>query len=252
VYWVANWSAPGQSGKAFYRRQPGWTGAVELLLNKGDPVCDGVVTDLRHFRVAPNQTHGQVLDLSTASGHRTALYVDGACPYAVGQPLPQSTESPRYFWHFDLNSADRLLFGAVTNGPEDRNGVMVLDGKVVMREGDRIDGVLISPWNAEPNEVRLDDRGRAVTLWTGPLGTAFTIFYTADVRDFADTRRLVAEGDPLDLDGDGQIDATLDHFRIFSSSGPTFSLGDTGVYIAAMLRYPEEDNSVAAVIFYPF
>jgi len=128
----------------------------------------------------------------------------------------------------------------------------VLDGNVVMREGDVIDGVRIDPPYAEPTQVRLDDRGRAVTLWTGLSDSSFTIFYTPDIGNFADTRKLVSEDTPLDFDGDGLVDATLYRFRFFSCSGPTFSLGDTGIYITVLLRYPDSNENIPAVIFYPF
>jgi hypothetical protein len=161
-------------------------------------------------------------------------------------------ERPTEFWHFDLNSSGQVLFGAVTDQPDSRDAVFVFDGKVVMREGDIIDGVRIAPPNAEPNEVRIDDRGRAVTLWTGPAASNFTIFYTPDVTRFEDTRKLVSENTPLDFDGDGSVDATLYRFRFFSHSGPTFSLGETGIHIAVLLRYPGSSENIEAVIFYPF
>ncbi len=252
TYWLADWLAPAESGKAFFRRQPGMKGSVDLLMNKGDMICDGVLENLRHFRVAQGQTHGQVVDVHTEAGNRTALYVDGKCPFVVGEPLPSSQEIPTMFWHFDLNSSGQVLFGAITDQPAYRNGVIVFDGKVVMREGDVIDGVRIAPPSAEPNEVRIDDRGRAVTLWTGPVSSNYTIFYTPDVTRFEDTRKLVSENTPLDFDGDGLVDATLYQFRFFTFSGPTFSLGETGIYIAVWLRYPGSSEDIAAIVFYPF
>ena len=252
TYWVADWLRPGESGTAFFRRQPGKEGAVNLLMTAGDMVCDGVLKNLRHFRVAENQSHGHVVDLDTRAGSRTALYVDGSCPYSLGQPLPGGDERPVSFWHFDVNSSGHVLFGAVTDRPSNQNGVSVLDGKVVMREGDVIDGVFLAPPNAGPNEVRLDDRGRAVTLWTGPAASIYTIFYTPDIEHFENTRELISEDTPLDFDDDGIADATLYRFRFFPSSGPTFSLAETGIYIAAWLRYPGSTDDIAAVIFYPF
>ncbi len=253
TYWVADWLSPTESGRALYRAQPGPKSAVDLLMNKGDAVCGGLVANLRHFRMAENQIHGQVMDIATGSGTtRTALYVDGHCPFVLGEPLPSGQESPTEFWHFDVNSSGHVLFGAITDQPSYRNAVTVLDGRVVMREGDVIDGIRLAPPNAEPNEVRLDDRGRAVTLWAGTASSTYTIFYTPDIQDFEDTRMLVSENTPLDLDGDGQVDATLQEFRFFSYSGPTFSLAETGIYIAVWLRYPGLADEVAAVIFYPF
>ncbi len=252
TYWVADWMAPNEWGKAFYRRQPGWKGAVDLLMNKGDIVCGDVLENLRHFRMAENQTHGHVVDLHTTAGNRTALFIDGKCPYSLGEPLPGTAESPVEFWHFDVNSSGHVLFGALTDQPSYRNAVYVLDGRVVMREGDVIDGVRLTPSSAQPNEVRLDDRGRAVTLWAGPAASIFTIFYTPDIERFEETRRLISEDTPLDFDGDGIADATLYRFRFFVDSGPTFSLAETGIYIAVWLRYPGSTDDVAAVIFYPF
>jgi len=252
TYWLAPWFAAGDSGTAFFRRQPGWKGQVDLLLNRGDVVCGGSLRNLKHYRVAENQTHAQVVGIHTGAGDRTALYVDGKCPYAVGEPLPGSTERPVEFWHFDVNSSGNVLFGAITDQPSYRDGVYVLDGRVVMREGDTIDGVRLTPPSSQPNEVRLDDRGRAVTLWTGPTASTYTIFYTPDIEHFEDTRKLISEDTPLDFDGDGIVDATLYRFRFFVDSGPTFSLGETGIHIAVLLQYPGSTDSVAAVIFYPF
>jgi len=252
TYWVANWQAPGLSGNAFFRRQAGPGAETELLMNRGDPVCGGELQYLRHFRMSQDQRHGHVLDLDTDTGSRRALYIDGQCPYAVGEPFPGSGERPTEFWFFDLNRFGRVLFGAITDASSSRNAVMALDGKVVMREGEVIDGVYLAPPHAEPNEIRLDDRGRAVTLWANSAGLHYSIFYTPDVDQIGDTRELVSENTPLDLDGDGVDDATLHRFRFFVNSGPTFSLGDTGIYIAVLLRYAGSDEPVSAIIFYPF
>lgn len=252
AYWVADWQSPGVSGRAFFRRRSGPGAEAELLMTRGDPVCGGELRNLRHFRVSQNQIHGHVLDLDTDSGGGTVLYLDGQCPYAIGEPLPGVSERPTQFWFFDVNGAGHVLFGALTDASSNRNAIMALDGAVVMREGDVIDGVRLTPPWAEPNEIRLDDRGRAVTLWTNSASSRFTIFYTPDIDNFSDTRKLLSEDTPLDFDGDGAADATLYRFRFFGSSGPTFSLGDTGVYVAVQLIYPGSNAPVSAMIFYPF
>jgi hypothetical protein len=252
TYWVANWQGPGAWGTGLFQRDPGPWGSVELLMNTGDRVCDGELRSLRQFRVAEDRTLAQVVDLRTPQGDRTALLVGGECPYSVGQPLPASTECPTQFWFFDVNSSGHVLFGAITDRSAQRNAVFVLDGNVVMREGDVVDGVYLQPPYAEPNQVRLDDRGRAVTLWANVASSTFTIFFTPDIERFSDTRKLVSENTPLDFDGDGDTDATLYRFRFFPYSGPTISLGETGIYIAVWLTYPGSSEAVAAVIFYPF
>lgn len=252
TYWVAAWQAPGLSGNSFFRRRSGPGAEAELLMTRGDPVCGGELRNLRHFRVSQNQIHGHVLDLDTDSGGGTVLYLDGQCPYAIGEPLPGVSERPTQFWFFDVNGAGHVLFGALTDASSNRNAIMALDGAVVMREGDVIDGVRLTPPWAEPNEIRLDDRGRAVTLWTNSASSRFTIFYTPDINNFSDTWKLLSENTPLDFDGDGAADATLYRFRFFGSSGPTFSLGDTGIYVAVQLIYPGSSVPVSAVIFYPF
>jgi len=49
TYWVANWSAPGESGKAFFRRQPGPSASVDLQKNAlpDSPVCRRAMSLLR-------------------------------------------------------------------------------------------------------------------------------------------------------------------------------------------------------------
>ena len=110
-------------------------------------------------------------------------------------------------------SEGRVLFGTVTDANSNRNGIIALDVDVMMREGNVIDGVRLTPPGATPNEVRLDDRGRAVTLWTNNIDSTFLIFFTPDTSDFSTTRELVSEGSALDFDGDGTLDATLHRFR---------------------------------------
>jgi hypothetical protein len=250
--WVADWSAHGNAGDALYRRQPGPKAEAELLLITGDGACGGVLDDLKNFRVAPNRRRGQVVELRFDQTSRDALLLDGECPIVVGRPLPGGGETLTELLFFDVNSSGRVLLGAITDAPASRDAVFVLDGEVVMREGDVIDGVHLTPSSAQPNQVRLDDRGRAVTLWAGPATSRYTIFHTPDIDDFAGTRALITEGAPLDLDGDGSPDATLEEFRFFPDSGPTLSLGETGIHIAVKLRYPGAPQSVDAVIFQPF
>ncbi len=250
TYWQADWQSPTGGGEALYRSAPGWTQPTEPLMRTGDPLCGGVVSRMGHFRIAANQTHGHIVDIADDRGDRTALVVDRSCRFSEGEPLKGTNESPFWFWHFDVNSAGHVLFGAETDGPSHNNGVIALDGVVVMREGDTIDGVRLRSM-AIPNEIRLDDRGRAVTLWAFSSAD-YTIFYTPDITRFDDTRALVSENTPLDLDGDGAADAQLHEFRFFDCSGPTFSLADTGIYIAVLLRYPGSSDLVPAVIFYPF
>ncbi|MCU0303633.1 MAG: hypothetical protein MUC56_06215 [Thermoanaerobaculales bacterium] len=250
--WVASWSAQGRTGTALYHRSAGPKAEADLLLITGDPACGAVLGELRNFRVAPNRRRGQAVELITDQGPRDALLLDGECPLAVGRPLPGGAETPTEILFFDVNSAGRVLLGAITDAPSNRNAVFVLDGRVVMREGEVIDGVHLAPSSAQPNQARLDDLGRAVTLWAGPPTSRYTIFYTPDVDDFASTRALVTEGASLDLNGDGSPDATLEEFRFFPDSGPTFSLGETGIHIAVKLRYPGSPQTIDAVIFQPF
>ena len=250
TYWQADWQSPTDSGQALYRSSPGSVRPKEPMMRTGDPLCGGVVSRLSNFRIADNQTYGHFLGISDGGGERTALVVDRSCRFFEGEPLKGTTESPVRFWHFDVNSAGHVLFGAETDGPGQHNAVIALDGVVVMREGDTIDGVRLQSM-AIPNEIRLDDRGRAVTLWAFSSAD-YTIFYTPDIDRFDDTRALVSENSPLDLDGDGAADAQLHEFRFFDCSGPTFSLADTGIYIAVFLRYPGSGDDVPAVIFYPF
>lgn len=251
TFWVAEWQTHELSGNAFFRLKAGPGAEPELLMNRGDPVCSGELRYLRHFRMSPNQHHGHVLDLDNDTGSRTVMYLDGRCPYAVGEPLQGSNERVTQFWFFDVNNAGRVLFGAITDTSSNRNAVVALDGVVVMREGTVIDGVPLTAPLAEPNEVRLDNRGRAVSLWANSAAAHFAIFYTPDINHFGDTRHLVSEDTPLDFDGDGLSDATLYRFRFFGYSGPTFSLGDTGIHIAVLLRYPGSTDPVPAIIFFP-
>jgi hypothetical protein len=249
-YWQARWSSPGAFGRALYRTQPVGGAPSDLVLTTGEAMCGGAITNLRHFRIAENQTHGHVLDIDVGGSTQTALAVDRRCLARTDRALGRTGERPVEFWHFDVSSSGRALYGLVTDGPSHRNGVVVLDDTVVMREGDLIDGVrLTSP--AKPNQIRLDDRGRAATLWAMSGGN-YTIFLTPDIDRFEGTRKVVSENTPLDLDGDGDADALLYQFRFFPDSGPTFSLAETGIYIAALLRYPGTTDEVPAVIFYPF
>lgn len=253
LFWRANWQVQGGgSGSAMYTSIDGTPQNIKLLLKTGDQLKQGTITSLSNHRFSQSgKQHAQVVWLNDGTATKQSMYFNGKILFQRGDPIGNTGEKWDQLWFHDVNSQGHVFMSAFTDGPWYRDSVFTLNGKVVMREGDIIDGIYITP-NAEANQTRLDDNGRALSLWAkGGISGPYAIFYTPNIKNFDKTKHLISENTPLDFNGDGIADATLYRFRFFSDAGLTMELGRSGAFISVELDFPNGARR-RAIIFVPY
>lgn len=125
----------------------------------------------------------------TASG---AVIREGeTIPVADGGTVGEIWES---FFQWDVNEAGDYLFGAFTSDPSN-DDVVVLNGEIIYREGQMLDGVLLS---GQPQGMAINDLGDIAIAWNDTL--------------FINDQKIAGPGDlnMVDTDGDGVGDSAID------------------------------------------
>lgn len=101
------------------------------------------------------------------------------------------------FEHMVATDGGGWAFGARTSGPESQNQVLVADGSIALREGDRVDGFVLGD---RLSSLTRDSNANFAMVWsvTGSFGVEDALFYN---RSF-----VLRTGYAVDLDADGTAD----------------------------------------------
>ncbi len=243
----------GGQGTAQYFSSDATAQNVTKLFRDGNTVDGAVIKKLGlayDWDVSDSgEHHVQVMRVKPEGQPATfAVYVDGKFALYPGDSAGGGETWEHFTW-VATNDKGQLINGGEIDAPESTNNVLAHKGQVVQREGGFVDGVLLAA-PAEVAHTHLNNDGAAIYLWAvrGSVGP-YAIFYTPDIDDFSTTRHVVSEGAPLDLDGDGNAEATLNQFRF--DGGPAIAWGPGGksIYIAAKIRYGA--TVIDGVIEYP-
>ena len=235
VYWEAGTSLV-QGGATsnwhiFKATDAADSASIVRVLGGGD-IIDGKVvkTDYpyAHFRVSDNDEHLITwLDMNVALNEH--VYMDSVLIAQEGD----STGQGDVYASFDVvgvsNDGDYMFTGA-TNGPSSSNAFVALNGQIIAREGDTLDGVTI-PGGSYVLDASMNNLGQVAHMWAsstqkhfflseGPLGSTH--------------RHIASVLDSLDIDGDGIRDGYFFDFKAFHPYGPGLDLADDGyVYFEA-------------------
>lgn len=121
-----------------------------------------------------------------------------------------------------INDAGDYVFSGDSSGAVATDGFVALNSVIIQREGDLIDG--LGTLSGNPSAVAINDLDQVAYIW-GSSGGEALVLRSPNVAGGVDTSVLLKVGDPVDLDGDGFADGTLDDFNAASTVvGPGLDL----------------------------
>ncbi|MBM3316577.1 MAG: hypothetical protein FJY75_01865 [Candidatus Eisenbacteria bacterium] len=198
---------------------------IERLLGGGD-VIEGktVKTTASNFNywISDNGLHHiHILDMDVAASENEHVYLDGVFIAQEGQPTGQGD----HWSSFDIvgvNDAGDYIFTGDTDGPTTTDEFVAFNGKIVVREGDTLDGVTI-PAGAALRAASINNVGDVLHMW-GSSANEY-LFFGPGAR-LAQSVCLLATGDSLDVDGDQVADFVVTDFNASTTIGPGLDLAD--------------------------
>ena len=231
-YWVSG-ITDTQGGSTDNRGLFYGLGATPLLLGGNfvaglpDPLSTSSTVSF-DYRVSAYGSH-YIAEVATVTGSSTNdnhMVIDGAVIMTGGLPvsenglIPESVGGmPGEVWdNFDfcgILEDGRYMFTGDTGGATESDEIIVLDGKIVYREGKSVGGETLS---GAIEGAYLNEDGDVAFIWDIQDNTLEALF--------ANDVLLLKEGDPVDVDGDGAPDAhaTVDNFTGISA----LTLADRG------------------------
>lgn len=239
AFWVVGLAA--SEGGATYGRglmrcdDPSNPGSAQLLIGTGDAIEDGdefyeigTIGIGFAYGVSSN-AEGTILILKMAGLPTSSddfLYVNGVLREREGDAIaPGSLEKWGLFRGVGVNNAGTYVsFGPLTGGDSATNEYLAVDGSILVREGQIVDGVELSAGHAV-RWAAINDLDQIVHVWESGSASG-TLFLTELKEGIPVSRALVSIGDALDFDGDGLGDATLTDFTTSSVLGPGIGLSD--------------------------
>ncbi|MGA1709463.1 MAG: dockerin type I repeat-containing protein [Phycisphaerales bacterium] len=179
------------------------------------------------------------------------LYVNGELREREGDPIaPGSSDKWGLFRGVGINNAGTYVsFGPLTGGDPATNEYLAVDGAILVREGDVVDGIELTSGHAV-RWASINDLGQVAHVWES-ASTSGTLFLTESKAGAPVTRALVSIGDALDFDGDGVGDATLTDFTTSSVIGPGIGLSDQPWAFVGVVAESAALGSFAAILRVP-
>jgi hypothetical protein len=210
-YWVGGINTSGgvQAGNGLF------VGAAQAcLLKTGDPMPAPLASTVASagvdfdVRMSANGTHYICNVTSTdPTASDTHTIIDGALALSSGSAMSEGTVVPVASggngtetwqnWGFlGINEAGDFLVTGDTNGAAATDAFLSKNGVIVHREGDVVDGLTLV--GAPTQGAFMNESGEIAFIWD-TTGSIETLFFEGVA--------LLKEGDPVDWDGDGTIDA---------------------------------------------
>jgi hypothetical protein len=234
AFWVSEFrDGPGGKGKGrvLYRSSGPSPAQVEVVLRSDDLVAGFPLARPRgldwNYDFSDDGNHLiQVVQLVTGStADDDAVYLDGALAAREGEPTGDGDRWTR-FVQVAVNGRGDSLFSAETDGADESDVVVAFNGRVVLREGKSLGDEAKLPPQANVLALALDERGRAVQLWSvGGFGAEVLLFF-CDVAHLENAIALVRTPQPLDTDATPGPDTVLVAFADVGH-GPALSLGES-------------------------
>ncbi len=245
AYWVAGLDTTGGTStneRALYTSADGTPGTISIILKSGDMVdglpissgSSGITFGYDFSDDGTRHIHELVMDTGSTSND-AAIYLDGSLVARESFPSGDG-DNWSNFDYMSINNNGDYMFTGDTDGPLTTDEFIAYNGTIIVREGDVIDGVLLTS-DMSMRGVAINNLGQAAFVLS-----AFTteyLFFSCDASDLANTIQLVlAVGDQVDVDGGG-ADATVTDFN---TSMPGLSLADDGrIYVEVDLDYGSGD-----------
>ena len=235
--WISGFDDGVARGRALYRSQGG--GPVVLELRTGDAIegltivaSDGVGFDYQFSGDGAHHAHSLILD--DGGVDREAVSLDGRLHLLEGGATGDG-DAWAAFDQVSVNAAGRVLVSGNTDGAIETDEFLAVDGAIVLREGDTIDGVVLAS-GATVQAASLNDLGQAVHAWRVNGGDEH-LFFAPDAADPRSGTVLLSTGDELDVDGDGVADFLVTDLTASGAIGPGLDFAeDGGVFVGVDLE----------------
>ncbi len=233
AFWISEFrDGPGGKGegRVLYRSPGASPDKVEVVLRSDDLVAGLPIARPRgldwNYDVSDDGNHHiHVVQLVTGSPlDDDAVYLDGALAAREGAATGDGDHWTR-FVQVAVNDRGDFLFSGETDGETGNDVVVAFDARPALREGMDIgtEAKLLSEANVLA--LALDDRGRAVHLWSvGGFG-AEVLLFACNAARLADSVALVRTPQPLEVDVVPGPDVVLLRFADVGH-GPALSLDE--------------------------
>ena len=264
AFWIVGLAA-SEGGSTYGRGlmrcdDPSIPASAELLIGTGDAIEQGDefyeigTIGIGFAYGVSSDASGTILILKMAGLPTSSddfLYVNGLLREREGDPITKgAAEKWGLFRGVGINNAGTYVsFGPLAGGDAATTEYLAVDGVILVREGDVVDGVELSAGHAV-RWAAINDLDQVVHVWESG-STSGTLFLTEAKNGIPVSRALVSIGDALDFDGDGVGDATLTDFTTSSVIGPGLGISDEPwVFVGVEAESPEA-GSFEAVLRVP-
>jgi hypothetical protein len=215
AYWIGGVNASGGTSteqRFFYRKID--SAAYEVLYPEFDTLLDGTILDDMGFDydVSDNDSF-RILEVAVATGSSAD---DGGFAINRDSMLAQEgnpTGDGDNWDNFDfisVNNQGHHVWSGDTDGDSGTDEYIALDGQIVLREGDIIDGVTLTS-SMSVRGISINDFGKIVFVVSY---NGIESLFETDINDFVGNSQLIASiGDMIDTDGDMSGDYIIDDFN---------------------------------------
>lgn len=187
------------------------------------------------FRFSSDGSHLiTALDLDSSIDDDGVVGLDGAGLVLGGSlvreagPVPASIGGVAENWDnfdfFGITNSGEYMFTGDTDGASTEDEFILRNGTMWHREGDTLDGVVLS---GPISSASLNEAGELAYVWGYEVGTG-----APDEALFFEEQLLLAEGDAVDWDGDGQVDPLITIVDFTGINALSLSAGGT-IYFTA-------------------
>ncbi|HLO39608.1 MAG TPA: hypothetical protein VK176_01195 [Phycisphaerales bacterium] len=202
----------------------------------------------------------RIHDLTNTGGSATDRYIvvfGPAGDFAVGQEGFLISDIATEGWTaFRIpginNNGDYIIAGDTTAPGNDE--VLLFNGVVQVREGDVVDGKTLagsSGTGGVIDAMAINNCGGVAHLWSAGSATADPeyLFYGPGNNLKLGSTLVLATGDQLDFDGDGNCDAIITDFNASQTIAPGIDLADDGmIFVSADLTTCDGTSAFEAII----
>jgi hypothetical protein len=246
AYWVAGFDDSGGTttqGRVLYGSSAATTGTITVTL-RSDDIIGGFVIDRPSgidfdYQISDDSAHHiQPLLMNTGTTLNDGfVYVDGTLVARETEATGQGDNWDNFDYVYINNSGD-YFFSGDTDGPTTEDEFIAYNGTIIVREGDSLDGVTLTP-SAYVRDLNVNNLGQATHAWAVGSGDE-VVFFACDASDLiSDSVAVLATGDLLDLDGNGSGDATVTDLN---TSGMGLGFAESGdLFVEVDLDYGAGD-----------
>lgn len=236
AFWIAGYNSSGGTtteGRVFYRAPGADSTQTAVVIKSGDlvggfPIASPSGIGFGYWVSDNNLHHIHILDLNTGStANNGVVYLDGGIAARESFPTGDG-DNWSGFSSVAVNDQGDYVIAGDTDGPTATDAFVAVNGQIAVREGDTIDGFVLSS-SASLRAISINNAGYVAHLWG--VGSGAEALFVGRASDLAASSRLVAAtGTTVDTDGDGAADYAITDFAASSSVSPGVDLA-TGMLV---------------------